>query len=89
VRDDQGQPDEVIFATAQSEGWTVLTENVADYLPIAAAHHQRGHAHAGLVLTSHRRFPRSDARTVGRIITALDTFLSAGLVATNLEYWLE
>ena len=85
----RGQPDEVIFATAQTEGWTVLTENVADYLPLAAAHHERGDTHAGLILTSHRRYPCSDARTVGRLVTALDTLLSAGPDAIDLEHWLE
>jgi hypothetical protein len=88
-RDLRGQPDEIIFATAQAEGRAVQTENVADYLPLAAAHHERGHAHAGLMLTSHRRFPRSDLRAVGRLITALDALLSANLDATNLEHWLD
>ncbi len=85
----RGQPDGIIFATAQSEGRTLLTENVADYLPLAAAHLERGHAHAGLMLTSHRRYPRSDARTVGRLVTALDMFMSTNSDAANREHWLE
>jgi len=85
----RGQPDEIICATAQTEGSTVLTENVADYLPLAAAYHERGDAHAGLILTSHRRYPRSDARTVGRLVSALDTLLSAEPDPIGLEYWLE
>lgn len=85
----RGQPDDVIFATARVEGWTVLTENVADCLPLAAAHHERVETHAGLILTSHRRYPRSDARTVGRLATALDTLLLAGPDAIGQKYWLE
>ena len=85
----RGQPDEVIFAIAQAEGRTVLTENVADFLPLAMTHVERGHTHAGLIFTSHRRYPRSDARTVGRLVTALNVFLSACPDANNLEHWLE
>ena len=85
----RGQPDEVVFAIARAEGRAVLTENVADYLPLASAERERGRAHASLILTSHRRYPRSDPRTVGRVIVALDTLLSTNPDSVNLEYWLE
>jgi predicted nuclease of predicted toxin-antitoxin system len=85
----RGQPDEFIFDTAQAEGWTLLTENVADYLPLAATHLERGQAYAGLILTSHRRYPRSDARTIGRLVTTLDTLLSADPNTVDIECWLE
>jgi hypothetical protein len=85
----RGQPDDVIFELAQAEGWTVLTENVADYLPLATAYRERGQAHAGLIFTSHRRYPRSDPRTIGRLVSALDTLLLADPKTIELEYWPE
>lgn len=80
----RGQPDDVVFATAQVEGRAVVTENVSDFLRLAAgASH-----HAGLVLTSNRRFPRGDARTIGRLVAALEALLSAQEPIAPFEYWL-
>jgi predicted nuclease of predicted toxin-antitoxin system len=84
----RGKPDEVVFSAAQAEGRAVVTENVADYLPLAAARTQAGQAHFGLILTSNRRYPRQEPRTLGRLVAALDELLSGGLDETSLEYWL-
>lgn len=84
----RGQSDPLIFAVAQSEGRAILTENVIDYRPLAAALVSQGQHHAGLILTSSRRFPRHDARTVGRLTNALHELLTAGLDIVNSEYWL-
>ena len=85
----RGQSDPVIFAAAQAEGRAVVTENVVDYRPLAAQELQDGRSHAGLILTSNRRFPRHESRTAGRLVTALDELLSGDLEATSLEYWLQ
>lgn len=84
----RGQPDAVIFAMAQAEARAILTENVADYRPLAASELQQGRSHAGLIFTSNRRFPRHDPRTARRMVTALNEVLSNGLEAANLEHWL-
>ncbi len=84
----RGQSDHVIFATAQRERRAIVTENVADYRPLAASELQQGRSHGGLIFTGNQRFPRHDPRTAGRMVTALDELLSEGPEATNLEYWL-
>jgi hypothetical protein len=84
----RGQPDAVIFATARTEDRTIVTENVADYRPIAVSELQQGRSHFGLILTSNRRFPRNDPRTAGRLVTALNELLSREPELTNSEYWL-
>jgi hypothetical protein len=84
----RGQPDEAIFAVAQAEGRVLVTENVADFRPLATARFQRGHGHAGLVFTSDRRFPRHDPRTVGRLVNALAELLSRSSDVQIGETWL-
>ncbi len=65
-----------------------MTENVADYRPLAADALQQGHSHAGLICTSNQHFPRHAPRTIGRLIAALDALLSQGPELPNREYWL-
>lgn len=84
----RGQADPVLFAVAQAEGRTIVTENVADYRPLAAYQLQQGRSHAGLIFTSHRRYPRHDPRTAGRLVTALHDLLPLDLDPANLEHWL-
>lgn len=85
----RGKPDDVVFSFAQTEGRAVVTENVADYLPLLAARILAGQTHFGLILTSNRRFPRHEPRTLGRLVAALDELMSSGGIdETNLEYWL-
>lgn len=84
----RGQPDGVVFTVAQAEGRTIVTENVADFRPLAAYALQQGRSHSGLIFTSNRRFPRHDRRIAGRLVSALEELLSEGPEATNLEYWL-
>lgn len=82
------QPDAMIFLRAQAEERTVVTENVADYRQLAAYEMHQGRRHHGLILTTNRRFPRHDARTVGRLVTALEQLLLSGAELTDGEYWL-
>src|SRR5437762_13027670 len=72
----RGQPDAIVFAAAQEEERAVVTENVSDYRPLAAYWIEQGRTHAGLILTSNRRFPRHDPRTTGRLVASLDELLS-------------
>jgi predicted nuclease of predicted toxin-antitoxin system len=84
----RGQPDPVVFAMAQGEGRAVVTENASDYCPLAAAELTYGRSHAGLVLTSNRRFPRHDPRTLGRLVRGLDELMTQREDSTNMEHWL-
>lgn len=66
-----------VFAAAQAEGRAVLTENVADFLAVAAAYQADGLAHWGIVLTSNRAFPRHRPdQAIRHVISALDAFLA-------------
>ncbi len=84
----RGQPDAIIFLTAQAEDRAIVTENAIDYRPLAVDAIDRGLSHAGLILTSNRRFPRHDPRTIGRLVSALQVVLSSGVDTTNVEEWL-
>lgn len=86
----RGLADTDIFALAQTQQRTVVTENVPDFNVIANVYDQRGQAHYGLVLVDPNRYPRKDPRTIGRMVTALDRLLGEhpGETATSLRHWL-
>jgi hypothetical protein len=85
----RGQADSLVFAAAQAESRAVFTENISDYRPLAAYELQHGRSHRGLVFTSNRRFPRHESRTMGRVVTALDEFLTSTSDLISAEHWLE
>ena len=86
-RDLRGRPDQAIFEMAQAEGWVVVTENVVDYRPLAAAAMRAGRAHPALIFTSNRAFPRANRRTAGRFVAALVAFLTTRDEISG-EHWL-
>jgi predicted nuclease of predicted toxin-antitoxin system len=63
--------DAAIFATAQDERRAVVTENVADFVPLADTVEQRGKPHHGLVLADPAKFPRGNPRIRGRMVREL------------------
>lgn len=71
----RGAPDRDVFAVAQEEGRALVTDDIG-FRSIDSEHRVRGETHQGLILTSNRRFPRGQPRTVGRLVRALDRFLS-------------
>jgi len=86
----RSMPDPELFAAAQEERRTIVTENVRDFVPIANDHDARAIAHYGLVLVHPAAFPRGDARTIGAMVTALAE-LGRQLPhdgATSLRHWL-
>jgi len=91
-RDDlRGLADIDVFRAAQSEERAIATENVRDFRPIAREWQSMGRVHFGLVLTTDRRVPRANSRTVGRLGKALHHLLEAEAgrpVASNREIWL-
>ncbi len=70
---------------AQAEGWVVVTENVVDYRPLAAAM-RAGRVYPGLIFTSNRALPRANRRTAGRMLAALDAVLTTGNAIPG-EHW--
>ena len=84
----RGKPDDVVFAVAQEEERTIVTENVRDFRMLADDALRSGHSHFGLVYTTNRTFPRHDPRTAGRLVIALVTLERDGVASNNLEHWL-
>jgi hypothetical protein len=83
-------PNAAVFAVAQEERRTVVTENIGDFVGIADAADQRAGSYFGLVLLDPAKYPRGNKRTVGRIVTALDRLLRRHPddLVTSLRHWL-
>ncbi len=82
--------DEGIFALAQEERRAVVTENIADFVPLGDAAEQRGRAHYGLVLIDPAKFPRGNPRTTGRMVRELEKLLANDTSdrPRSLRHWL-
>lgn len=70
--------DENIFAAALAEDRALVTENVPDFQRLEADALVRGEAHAVLIFTSNRQFPRGEPGTIGRLVEALHTLMTEG-----------
>ncbi len=73
-----GLADGRLIAAAREDDRALLTENVGDFLPIAAELARTGMPHAGIILANGRRFPRSRDGT-GSLVEALHDLLVAHL----------
>lgn len=70
--------DAALCAWAEEGGYTLVTENVKDFRPLAAASQASGRGITSpLLFTSSRSFPRS-RRNVGVLILALHAWLARG-----------
>jgi predicted nuclease of predicted toxin-antitoxin system len=69
--------DAAMFDIAQQERRAIVTENIADFIPLADDADQRGHPHHGLTLVDPAKYPRGNRRTVGRLVTELSRLLDA------------
>jgi hypothetical protein len=67
-----GTPDPEVFAHAVADDRVVLTENVGDFIAIAAQHSSTGAHHPGLLIALSNRFSRRRAG-YGRLIAAIKT----------------
>jgi Domain of unknown function (DUF5615) len=65
-----GSADPDVFAYAVRQNRTVLTENVADFVSIAAQHSTTGVHHPGLLIALSNRFSRRPAGH-GRLLIAI------------------
>jgi hypothetical protein len=80
--------DRRVLEVAVTEQRAVVTENLADFRAMTARMVAEGHTHPGLVLSSSRVFPRGSRRTVGRLVSALETLLSEPPQGESWEHWL-
>lgn len=56
-----GSSDDELFAVSVSDGYAILTENVADFARISADHVAAGRHHPGAVIALSTRFSRRPA----------------------------
>lgn len=72
----EGAPDEEVFAVALAESRALVTENVPDFRRLEAEALTRGEAHAALIFTSNRQFPRGEPGTTGHLVDALHALMT-------------
>jgi predicted nuclease of predicted toxin-antitoxin system len=65
-----GSSDPEVFAAALAHGYTLLTENVADFTHISAEHLTTGQHHPGVLIALSSRFSRRPAG-IGALVTAV------------------
>jgi len=78
-----GIADHQVFALAQEEGRTIVTDNIADYELIRAVWESRGKRHSGIVYALNPPFNRHRGkRVIGQMVKAL-TYLLSSLEASS------
>jgi predicted nuclease of predicted toxin-antitoxin system len=82
--------DPALFGLAQQERRAIVTENIADFIPLADAADQRGQRHQGLILIDPAKFPRGNQWTIGRLVAELEAVLKAYAddKPRNIRHWL-
>lgn len=78
--------DSELFVVAASRGYTLVTENVKDFRPLATAAGANETPAPHLLFTSSRRFARS-RRNPGPLIAALDAWMASE--SHSSEEWLQ
>ena len=68
--------DAELLRRATDDGRSVVTENAGDFVELHRAAVISGRRHAGIILTSAKRYPRR-RRAIGRLVSALEAFLVA------------
>ena len=85
----RGRSDEDLLTHAAAPGRALVTENVADYMPLATQWAGAGEAHAGLIFTNPRRFNRATLAYPGNLIAALREFLAdPPITGVSWIWWL-
>ncbi len=85
----EGKKDPDLLRAARQLDRVIVTDNVQDFARLHQRFLASGEDHAGIILVSPTRFPRSK-RTIGIRVEALDTFLHDHAEASlkNLCRWL-
>jgi predicted nuclease of predicted toxin-antitoxin system len=73
----EGAPDEEVWARAVAEDRVLVSENVHDFRRIEAQALAAGEPIPGLIFTTDRQFPRGHPATIGRLVLALESLLTA------------
>lgn len=71
----RGLPDEDLLAHASTTARALVTENVADFAPLASRWLGERRDHAGLIFTNPRRFNRAMLAYPGNVTIALERLL--------------
>ena len=86
----RGLADRELWAVATAEKRVLVTENVADFMPLVREAAAAGATHFGVVFTSPRSLPRGP-KTIGLYLELLETFLRerpAGSGLADEVHWL-
>lgn len=83
----RGMTDEDLFSYATNGERALVTENVADFMPLAAQWAGAGRAHTGLIFTNPKRFNRATLAYPGNVIAALGEFLSNPPITGKSWIW--
>ncbi len=78
-----GTPDLDVFTYAVTEKRTALTENVADFVAIAAQHSTTGDHHHGLLIALSNRFLRRSWATPGSPLRSTPTRTTVSLIGSS------
>ncbi|MDJ0952603.1 MAG: DUF5615 family PIN-like protein [Acidimicrobiia bacterium] len=70
----RGMSDEELLAYATTEQRALVTENVADFMPLAAQWASEHKTHSGLIFTNPKRFNRATLAYPGNLIASLRKF---------------
>jgi hypothetical protein len=70
-----GRPDDQILAYATTEGRTLVTANIKDFVPLDTRYRAADQSHAGLILVSTKTFPQNRGFP-SAVTTALAALLS-------------
>jgi hypothetical protein len=81
--------DSNLLVRATVERRAVVTENVDDFRVLAEVELMSGRSHAGIIYTTRNSFHRGHSRSVGRLISALQSLLESDLELTDRELWLQ
>jgi predicted nuclease of predicted toxin-antitoxin system len=83
----RGMADEELLAYATTERRALVTENMADFKPLATQWAGRPKTHAGLILTNPKRFNRATLAYPGNLIAALREFLADPPITGESWIW--
>jgi len=72
----KGTDDEPLLEYAVTDRRALLTNNVADFMPLHAEWMASGRSHFGLLFTDDASMPRHRS-TIGRYVSVLTTFMAA------------
>jgi hypothetical protein len=71
-----GVPDDVVFARAQHDGRTIVTDNISDFELARRSWESSGHVHEGIINALNPPFNRHRGKAlVGAMVRALEYFL--------------